>query len=182
MTLKVDLLTHQVLQTPRLRLRPFQLNDAPALFTLGQDPAVAQFSLHYPNEAAAVQNLADYWMGAPLGKWAVTLADGSFIGAIELHEDEVNRKAELGYVFDHRYWGHGYATEAARALLDLCFNTMQLTSVFAMYDSRNSRSGALCQRLGMHVDGQLRADRIIQDVPVTTVVASILRSEYDAAN
>lgn len=178
MSLKVILLNNQFLTTSRLQLRPFKLTDAAAMFQLGSDPAVARFSLHYANEAAAVQNLADYWMGAPLGKWAVTLMDGTFIGAVELHEDEANAKAEIGYVFDHRYWGHGYATEAAQTVLKLCFNTMQLNFVQAMYDSRNERSGALCQRLGMQIDGRLRGDRIDAGVPVTTVVASITKAEY----
>ncbi|WP_461225749.1 GNAT family N-acetyltransferase [Lacticaseibacillus suihuaensis] len=174
MSYSVTLLKHQVLRTDRLVLRPFAVTDAKRLFEIGSQAQVADFSIKYPTLDAAYAGLADYWIGSPLGKFAVTL-DGELIGACELHADEKNRKAEIGYLLDPVYWGHGYATEAAAAVMALCFDLLGVTRVEAMHDARNPRSGRVMLRLGMHEEGRLEAEHIENGVAVTTVVMAKLK-------
>lgn len=137
------------------------------MLLIAQEPA--NTALKYKGIDDALLGLADYWMGKPLGKYAVTLA-GRFIGAVELHLDAANLKAEIGYVFDQEYWHHGYATEATQALCELCFNQLQLRRVEAMFDARNQRSQCVLQRLGMVEEGRIVNNFIEDGAFVTTVV------------
>lgn len=169
---KIALLQNQMLTTDRLVLRPFLVADAPELLKIAQEPE--NTTLKYKNLDDALLGLADYWMGKPLGKYAVTLA-GQFIGAVELHFDAANLKAEIGYVFNQDYWHHGYATEAAQALCDLCFDQLQLRRVEGMFDARNQRSQHVLQRLGMVEEGRIVNDFIEDGVFVTTVIMAKTR-------
>ena len=180
MSLKVELLKHQEITTKRLLLRPVRLADAEDFYRIGSDPENNRFTIHYPNMDATLSGMADYWMGDPLGKYAVVMkGTNQFAGAVEVHLDERNQKAEIGYLITRRFWGNGYAPEAAAALLDLCFNILHLNRVEAMYDSRNHNSGRVLEKLGMHVEGRLRNDRIDDDgTPITTVVTAITAREY----
>ncbi|WP_225048124.1 GNAT family N-acetyltransferase [Lacticaseibacillus kribbianus] len=176
MSYSVTLLKHQTLRTQHLVLRPFQLEDAKRLYEIGSQEKVAEFSINYPTLDAAYAGLADYWMGQPLGKFAVTL-NNELIGAAELHADEKNRKAEIGYLLDPAYWGHGYATEAAAAVMALCFDLLGVLRVEAMHDATNPRSGRVMLRLGMHEEGRLEAEHLEKGVPITTVVMAKLRQQ-----
>lgn len=169
---KIALLKNQILNTERLVLRPFTVADASALLKIAQEPE--NTALKYKSLDDALLGLADYWMGQPLGKYAVTLA-GQFIGAVELHLDAANLKAEIGYVINQDYWHHGYATEAAQALCDLCFNQLLLRRVEGMFDTRNQRSQHVLQRLGMVEEGRIVNDFIEDGVFVTTVVMAKTR-------
>ena len=181
MSLKVELLKHQEITTKRLLLRPVRLADAEDFYRIGSDPENNRFTIHYPNMDATLAGMANYWMGDPLGKYAVVLRDtNQFAGAVEVHLDEKNRKAEIGYLITRRFWGNGYAPEASAALLDLCFNVLHLNRVEAMYDSRSHNSGRVLEKLGMHVEGRIRNDRMDGDFAVTTVVAAITEAEYRA--
>nr|WP_210767767.1 GNAT family N-acetyltransferase [Cellulomonas humilata] len=81
--------------------------------------------------------------------WAVCRAgDERLIGNLYLHRDDP-RTYTLGYVFDPAQWGQGYATEAATALLDVCFRSWGAHRVIARCSPENTRSWRLLERLGM---------------------------------
>ena len=56
---------------------------------------------------------------------------------------------EIGYVFNRRYWGKGYAFESSEALMDILWSHIGTQRIFAECDARNTRSFALMERLGM---------------------------------
>ena len=58
--------------------------------------------------------------------------------------------------------GRGFATEAAQAVLDVCFNTLGAHRVYAQLDARNEASARLCERLGMHQEALLRENEIFK--------------------
>ncbi len=87
-----------------------------------------------------------------LGKYvefAVVLGDKA-IGSVGVKRlSDVHKGAEVGWVFGAPYWGQGYATEAARALMDWSFRTLELRRITAVCDARNVPSYRLMERLGM---------------------------------
>jgi len=115
-----------VLETERLVLRAPRMDDAKAIAFLANDLRIAQNTTRIPHPYALAD--AEAWL-AGVNKndgdttFVVALADGTIIGAcgIELRN---GRTAELGYWLGMHFWGQGYATEAARAVIDLAFTQL----------------------------------------------------------
>lgn len=89
--------------------------------------------------------------------WAVTLAQpvvgqearqGAMIGMAGLGPDDDGRCAELGYWLGRRYWGHGYATEAAAAVVRHALRTLGLPALTSAYFTDNPRSARVLGKLG----------------------------------
>ncbi|MBT2499149.1 GNAT family N-acetyltransferase [Agromyces sp. ISL-38] len=77
--------------------------------------------------------------------------DGRLIGDVSLHLREVDprgRRAEIGWIIGTEWAGRGYATEAARAMLQFAFDTLEARYVTAVMDRDNERSHLLARRLG----------------------------------
>ena len=91
------------------------------------------------------------------GYFAVTLRrGGKLIGQAGLMKTEINgdEVTEIGYIFNNKYWGHGYATEAASACVDLAFNRFGLDIVYTTIRPENIASVKVAERLGMRKTGQ----------------------------
>ncbi|MEM8576903.1 MAG: GNAT family N-acetyltransferase [Pseudomonadota bacterium] len=133
------------LTTQRLTLRPVSERDAGPIARLIGDLAVARWLTHVPHpyaEADAVDFIARH-RDAP-ATYAITLAN-ALIGCVSL-------RAELGYWLGVPYWGRGYATEAARAVLAAHFGARG-TSVRSGYHEGNDASRNVLTKLGFVPDG-----------------------------
>lgn len=142
------------INTTRLAIRRFRADDAAALFGYLSDPETVRFEPYEPftdeqaiTEAARRANDPAYY--------AVCLDDGTLIGNLWLDRGDFDT-IELGYVFDRHHWGHGYATEAAIALLDHVFADLGAHRVIAMCGTENHASWRLAERIGMRREGLLR--------------------------
>ncbi|MDO9397032.1 MAG: GNAT family N-acetyltransferase [Herbiconiux sp.] len=148
-----------VLRTERLVLRPHRVSDADAAdwFDLQSQPAVREF-LPWPERDArgSARHLRDrtrhtrLWQRDDFLALAVEL-EGRVIGDVSLHLRTVaadHRSVEIGWVLHPSAGGSGYATEAARAVLDHAFDVVGAREVTAVTDARNARSVALARRLG----------------------------------
>ncbi len=120
-----------VLETERLRLRRFRASDVDAIFAIIGDNVAMQYYPKTFNRNDAVQwisrNLRRYREHG-YGLFAVTLKDGvDLIGDCGVIKQEVEGETQLevGYHFRRDQWGHGYATEAARACMGLAFHTLR---------------------------------------------------------
>jgi RimJ/RimL family protein N-acetyltransferase len=114
------------LHTVRLVLRPPRLEDAKAVAALANDIRIAQNTTRIPYPYALAD--AQAWLRAVNGKegeaiYLVTLPNGAIIGACGVEPRE-GRGPELGYWLGTHYWGQGYATEAARAVIDHAFSEL----------------------------------------------------------
>jgi aminoglycoside 6'-N-acetyltransferase len=152
-----------LLATPRLTLRRFREEDAPALAAYRSDPDVAHFkSWTAPVTAETAQAwVHDFAVGSPTEpgwfQYAVELtAERRLIGDIGVRLHENLRQAELGFTLARGRHGQGYATEAVRAVLADLFETRGLHRVSAECDARNARSAALLERVGFTREGHLR--------------------------
>lgn len=152
------------LRTPRLVLRPFDSADVEPLLAFHSDPDAVRFVPYPPRDWDAVAAVLERKVAntvlrreGDLVELAVTLAENrALIGDVLLALRSVEHETlEVGYIFAPAYGGHGYATEAVRALLDLAFGQLGGRRVVARVDARNTRSRALLERLGLRREAHL---------------------------
>jgi RimJ/RimL family protein N-acetyltransferase len=155
-------LSQPVLETPRLRLRPFVAADGPDVERLAGDRAIADTTqnIPYPYPAGAgaawIASLPGIWEAGNGVTFAITDREsGALIGGIGLAITRISASAELGYWIAVPHWGRGYATEASRAVLALGFD-MGVHRVQARHLTRNPASGRVMVKLGMTFEGVLR--------------------------
>ena len=91
-----------------------------------------------------------------------------------------NSRGEIGWTLHPDFAGHGYAAEAARAVLDVAFRTIRLHRVYAELDPRNDASVALCKRLCMREEAFFVKDLWFKGDWADTGMYAILRDEWDA--
>lgn len=181
-------LTTPVLSTERLLLRPFSGTDADALYALQSDAHVLRYwdSPPWTDRSRADGFLQRCREMAEDGS-GVRLAidrrdDDAFLGWCSLSRwDPTYRSGALGYCFGEAAWGHGYATEAARALLGWAFDTLDLNRVQAETDTRNAGSARVLEKLGFQREGTLREDCVVDGVVSDSWVYGLLRREWSAA-
>ncbi|HVP44352.1 MAG TPA: GNAT family N-acetyltransferase [Terriglobales bacterium] len=148
---------HPELRTERLLLRDFRRADIPDIVRLAGAREVAANTLRIPHPYTAAD--AETFLRLRAEKsfgysFAITLfASGELCGAVGLHPDAVHPRAELGYWIGVPYWGRGYATEAARAVLDFGFRELKLQRIFAHHFEGNPASARVLQKLGMKHEG-----------------------------
>jgi ribosomal-protein-alanine N-acetyltransferase len=148
------------LTTSRLRLRPWRDDDLDAWAALNVDPEVMRFfpSLLDRDQARAGMTRINASIAERgYGLWAVEVLGGvrfiGFCGIRDVPFDAAFTPAvEIGWRFARAHWGHGYATEAARASLVYGFDVLGLAEIVAMLVPDNRRSAAVCERLGMERD------------------------------
>lgn len=177
-----------LLLTARLRLRPFGDADADRLFALHSSTHVMRYWDSAPwNERARAERfiamcgqMAEEGTGARVAIDRVS--DGAFVGWCGLTQwDPGNRSASLGYVLDGAMWGHGYATEAAHALLRWAFDTLDLNRVQAEADTRNVASARVLEKLGFVREGTLREDCVVNGEVSDSWVFGLLRREWQSS-
>ncbi|KAB2970995.1 GNAT family N-acetyltransferase [Streptomyces sp. SS1-1] len=174
-----------VLHTERLRLRPFTDADADSLFALHSSSHVLRYwdSPPWTDPARAQRFLAncrtleDEGTGARVAIDRVS--DGAFVGWCGLSDwNPTYRSASLGYVLGAAMWGHGYATEAAHALLRWAFDTLDLNRVQAEADTRNQASARVLEKLGFVREGTLREDCVVNGVVSDSWVYGLLKRDW----
>lgn len=146
-----------VLVTERLVLRPPHEDDVPELTELAGNRRIAEMLGRMPHpygEREARAFVEGARQNAAAGcTYAVTLADsGAFIGCAGLHGRA--RGLELGYWIGAPYWGHGYATEAAHALVDLAFRASAIERLHVSCRVINSASRRVIHKCGFQYSGQ----------------------------
>jgi [ribosomal protein S5]-alanine N-acetyltransferase len=185
MSLPTPPLPTPTLQSERLRLRPFTDADRDALFALHSNARVLRYWDSPPWEdraradrfLATCRQMADEGTGARLA--LDRTSDDAFIGWIGLSRWNPDfRSAALGYCLDEPAWGHGYATEAARAVLRWAFDTLDLNRVQAEADTRNIASARVLEKVGFVREGTLREDCIVDGDVSDSWVFGLLRREW----
>jgi ribosomal-protein-alanine N-acetyltransferase len=173
------------LGTARLFLRPFAGADTDALFALHSSPRVLRYWDAPPwsdrqqaeRSMAACGQMSEEGSGARLAVDRV--CDGAFIGWCALQRwNPDHHSASLGYCYSDTAWGHGYATEAGRALLRWAFDTLDLNRVQAETDTRNLASARVLEKLGFVREGTLREDCVVNGEVSDSWVYGLLRREW----
>jgi RimJ/RimL family protein N-acetyltransferase len=145
------------LETEKLTLREFTLNDLDAFAWLMADPEVMRFSLSGPmNRELASEYLQkrilDHYVKYGYGLYAVVQkADNCLIGFVGLIGQNIDgeSKVELGYRLHPKYWGKGLATEACLAVCQYAFTQLGMDELISIIDPKNTRSLEVAKRVGM---------------------------------
>lgn len=147
------------LHTERLVMRGWRQSDLAPWAAMNADPEVRRYLgplLNFEQSCAWMLNFQDDLDRHGFGFWAVEVrTSGEFIGFTGLGtvDDEMPfTGTELAWRLARPAWGHGYATEAARAALRYGFDTMGLPEIVAVSMAQNVRSQAVMRRIGMTTD------------------------------
>jgi ribosomal-protein-alanine N-acetyltransferase len=155
-----------LLETERLLLRRLTLDDADAIFAVIGDRIAMQYFPHgYTREDATKwveRNLRRYDENG-YGMFAVVLRNsGEVIGDCGLAQQLVEGLSmlEVGYHLQRCHWGHGYATEAARACMDYAFHKLGAEKVISLIRPENLPSRRVAERNGMQVERQVTFEEL----------------------
>ena len=152
----------QILTTSRLTLRPFTLDDAPAMYAnWASDPEVTKY-LTWPTHGSIEVSawVCGDWVSRysepDYYQWAI-VCDGQPIGSIAVvnHDDHIG-KAEVGYCIGRSWWRMGIVSEALRAVMGFLFDEVGYQRLESRHDPRNPHSGDVMKKCGMKYEGTLR--------------------------
>lgn len=171
----------KTLHTERLTLRPFTLDDAPAVQQLASAYEVALNTASIPHPYP--EGGAAGWIATHEEDFAenrihhFAIDDGQVTGAIGLvmKGDAI---AEIGYWIGVPFWGRGYASEAASALVRYGFEDCALERIYGAHYARNVASGRVMEKAGMKREGTLRQHAVKWGERLDIVFYGLLRAEW----
>jgi RimJ/RimL family protein N-acetyltransferase len=161
-----------ILETGRLRLRPFQSDDVDAIASYSTKPEFIRFM---PLPPQTIESAADF-VGRivadgqldPKNDWHFAIQVGEaprLIGTIRIGVREPeHRQGDVGYAVHPDYWGKGYASEALRRVLTFGLEDLSLQRIWAIADVLNVASWKAMERAGMQREGLMRHHRLIRGV------------------
>jgi RimJ/RimL family protein N-acetyltransferase len=173
--------------TARLRLRPLTTGDVDALLSYRGRADVCRFLPFEPMTREVLlgrlrtdmSRAALTFEGQALTLGVELAETGRLIGDVVLFfRSREHAGGELGYVFHPDVAGQGYATEAARAMLDLAFGQFGLHRVIARLDARNEPSAQLAARLGMRREAHFVKNEIFKGEWADELIYALLAAEY----
>jgi RimJ/RimL family protein N-acetyltransferase len=175
-----------VLHGARVRLRAQRASDVAALFALYADARVMRYWSNAPfTRMEQAQEKFEYHdRGVRAGEflqWAIVRSDDGLIGTCSLFElNPTHRRASFGYALASAHWGHGYALEATRLVVDYAFGVMALRRLEADVDPRNAPSLRLLERLGFRSEGVLRERWQVSGETQDSAIYGLLSRDYAA--
>ena len=146
-------------ETERLILRPLTLEDANDVFEWTGDPIVNRYMPYpvHPNVDATKEWISS--IKPENGEFAFALkSNGKVIGSGSVHQEEDGRYA-IGYNFNRQYWGNGYATEGAKAMIRWAYENLNARDFKACHATANIASGNVLQKCGFQFEKFGQYDR-----------------------
>ena len=178
----------QVIETERLILRRFRVEDAQAMYDRwASDPEVTRFLTWPPHaDADVTRRVIESWMAeydkTDYYQWAITVKalDDLPIGSISVvsHDDDV-RKAEVGYCIGRAWWRQGIASKALEAVIAFLFGEVGMERVESRHDVNNPNSGRVMEKCGMRKEGVRRQSDWNNQGIVDCCMHAILRDEWE---
>lgn len=172
------------LETDRLILRPFILDDATRVQEIAGDKDVAKTTLNIPHpyslEAAKswIKNHPTMIKNGTYPFAIVLKTERIIVGTMTIRVNEAHKKGELAYWVGKEYWGNGYATEAAKKVVRYGFEDLNLNRIWAKAMSKNPASIKVMKNIGMRKEGVLKQDMIKSGVLVDSDIYGLVKSDY----
>jgi RimJ/RimL family protein N-acetyltransferase len=179
------------IKTERLRLRTLELSDLDDLYAYysREDVSLYLYSKALSKEEVEnalkkkTTNIHLQEKGDKLALAVVLSKENKVIGDISLMFTKPEHKgAEIGYIFNPQYQGHGYAIEAAKILLQIGFGYYQFHRIIARCDARNVASYKVMERLGMRREGHFIQNEFVKGEWTDELEYAILREEWQNNN
>lgn len=143
------------IDTERLILKPLGMEYLQTTFEYASDIENTRYMVHLPDETIEeakefLTRVEEEWQKEEPDyyEFAVIL-DGAHIGAVCVYLDENRTSGELGWILNKKYWGNGYAYEAADAVIDFVAGNLGIMHFVAHCDSENVASYKIMEKLGM---------------------------------
>lgn len=161
---------HQCIETNRLILRPFSLEDAQGVLDFGSDPETLKYLIWegISTLEQAKDTILNYYLSRTGIYAIVNKQEERCIGCIDFRIDEANEKASFGYVLNRNYWSKGYMSEALGALIDLYFSELEVNRIESTHYVGNEGSGRVMEKCGMIREGlalqEVKVKGIFRDV------------------
>lgn len=158
-----------MLETERLYLRQFTLEDADMLYDMHQDPAITKYTgdpVPWNSAALARSVLSDVILPQyqkKIGRWAVYLKENdTFLGWCGLKD--LGSEIDLGYRFIQKQWGKGYASESAKAVLDYGVK-LRLPNIIGRASVANVASVRVLEKIGLtfnefYIDEEMKDESV----------------------
>ncbi|CAG9621247.1 Putative ribosomal N-acetyltransferase YdaF [Sutcliffiella rhizosphaerae] len=176
------------METENLILRRLQLDDAERVEELASDYELAKTTLYIPHpypKGSAVDFIKKVWQGEETGLVTFAIVEKeskSLIGVININQTLAFKRGELGYWIGRPYWGKGYGTEAAKAVMEYGFEELQLNKVFAGAFAENPGSWRIMEKIGMKHEGIWRQHGMRDGKFIDLTYYGLLREEYEESN
>jgi RimJ/RimL family protein N-acetyltransferase len=170
------------IETPRLRLRRLVPGDLGALHAIQSREDVTRWLPWDPRDEDQVRASVQAHIARPFDEGVVLAIDlnGELIGTANVAVGE-HRQGEIGFMLHPDHQGHGYATEAAVAIVELAFGTYRLHRVHGSVEPRNTSSARVLERLGMRKEAHLLENEWGKGEWRSEAVYAILAREWRAA-
>lgn len=143
-----------LIETERLIIRPFTLEDIEASYNMNLDPEVSKYTgdggvvSKNEIEKRITQNILGDYQKYGFGRLAVDLKkENKFIGFTGLKYLDDIKEVDLGYRFIRSYWGNGYATESGMASISFGFESLGINKIIAMVLPENINSIRVLEKL-----------------------------------
>lgn len=154
----------QYIETERLVLRRFTMNDTDSLYTnCASDSDVTRYmtwttQTDIKETQISMQGWVKRYANDNFYHWAIVeKAQNNMIGFISVIAcDETVEQVETGYAIGKKWWHKGYMTEALMAVIDFLFEEVKVKRIYARHDTNNPNSGKVMQKCGMQYEGTLR--------------------------
>lgn len=178
------------LLTERLLLRDFEPTDWPAVLAYQKDPLYLRYYEWTERTPEAVQEFVGRFIARQQEKprtkfqFAIILrSSGELIGNCGIRKESAEaHEADMGFELSPRHWGQGYATEAARAVLEFGFTSLGLHRVWAECVADNVGSARVLTKLGMQLEGRLREKEYFKGRRWDRLLFAVLQPEWGASN
>lgn len=174
------------IETKRLILREWTLEDVEDLYDYAQDPRVGPCAGWPPHKDIEVSRNIIKGFIKEQEVYAVELKDThKVIGSIGLHNRKVDEnldgviQREVGYVLHPDYWGKGYMTEAVEAVLDYGFNELKIDVIWCGHFDFNERSKRIVEKNGFKYNfTENRVLSLLDDQEVQCLCYNLTKEEY----
>lgn len=172
------------IKTERLELRLLKHEFAAELLPIWKDEEVIRYT--YINDVKDIDScekriermLENNVSRNAIGPYAIFKED-KLIGIVAAYRDS-SFEYGLFYHLGKEYWGHGYATEAAKAVVDIAFTYPEVMRVSAEAVTMNTASSRVLEKIGMKLEGCLRMKFLRNGIHRDLYAYSIIREEYCA--
>jgi len=151
-----------ILKTPRLTLRNFAREDAESMFQLNADPEVIRYTGDEPfvscEEVLKFILNYDRYIRYGYGRWTMIHGETlEYLGWCGLNYNEDSKETDLGFRLMKKFWGNGYASEAAKECLNYGFNHLGLRKIIGRALVENTASIRVLTKLGMKFEKEFEA-------------------------
>ena len=174
------------IETERLLLREFVRDDWRRVLEYQSDPLYLRYNEWAYRTPESVQEFVGWFINQQRQQprikvqFAIVLKGNNLlIGNCGVRMDKAGAvEADIGYELDPRYWNHGYATEAAHAIVDFGFSHLHVRRIWADCIADNTGSAHVLEKLGMKLEGRLRQNQYYKDRWWDTLLYGILADEW----